>query len=573
MNQRTIHTMQTIQTIRPVWHRRIQLLGVLAIILMAVLGYRLFQKQVLEYANFLVLAENQYIVKQDVPATRGNIYFSDTFPAATNQRMYQVVVVPRYIKDKETAASALASLLNQTEEDIFNAINSDKYYIPPLKHRLTEEEGQKIADLKIKGVTVVPESMRVYPEGQLASQVLGFVDASGDGHYGLEGYYNDQLKGIGGQVYGEKDTHGNILDANSSINVRNGSDFTLTLNREVQYQVEQILTSSVEKYQADAGSIIVCDTKTGAILAMANSPTYNNNDFNKVTDQALFNNAAVTSNWEPGSVFKPLVMAAAINENKVQPDTENVFPSSVTVNGYEIHTSTRKAYGRETMTQVLENSDNVAMVWVSELLGKESMSKYLKDFGFGRKTGIELDNESPGDLADVKKWSDVQRANISFGQGIATTPLQILMATAAIANDGKLMQSYIVSKSTDFTGKENVTQPKVVTQVVTADTAKKVNDMMVSVVVNGHGKKAQIEGYKIAGKTGTAQVPKPGGGYYEDRHIGSFAGFLPANDPKFAIIVKLDNPKNVDWAESSAAPTFGEVAKFLLNYMSIPPTS
>lgn len=555
----------------PVWYRRIQFLGGLAIVLMAILGYRLFQKQVLEHANYLALADNQYMVKQDVPATRGNIYFSDTFPAATNRRLYQILVVPRYIKDKEVAARELASLLDQKEEDIFSTINNDKYYIPPLKNKLTEEQGQQIADLKIKGVTVMPESVRVYPEGQLASQVLGFVDAAGDGHYGLEGYYNDQLKGIGGQVYGEKDTQGNILDAISQTNVRDGSDFTLTLNREVQYQVEQILASSVEKYQADAGSIIACDIKTGAILAMANFPTYNTNDFNKVTDQALFNNAAVTSNWEPGSVFKPLVMAAGINENKVQPDTENVFPSFVTVNGYEIHTSTRKAYGRETMTQVLENSDNVAMVWVSELLGKESMSKYLKDFGFGRKSGIELANESPGELADVKKWSDVQRANISFGQGIATTPLQILMATAAIANGGKLMQPYIVSKSTDFTGKESVTQPKVVTSVVTADTAKKVNDMMVSVVVNGHGKKAQVEGYQIAGKTGTAQVPKPGGGYYEDRHVGSFAGFLPANDPKFAIIVKLDNPKNVDWAESSAAPTFGEVAKFLLNYMSIPP--
>jgi stage V sporulation protein D (sporulation-specific penicillin-binding protein) len=563
MNQQTIH--------HPVWHRRIQFLGALAIVLMAILGYRLFCKQILEYANFLVLAENQYMVKQDVPATRGNIYFSDTFPAATNQRKYQVLAVPRYIKDKEVAAEIIAPLLGQNEADIFSLINNDKYYIPPLKHRLSEEEGQKIADLKIKGVTVMPESVRIYPEGQLASQILGFVDAAGDGHYGLEGYYNNQLKGIGGKIYGEKDTKGNILDASSEVNVRNGSNFTLTLNREVQYQVEQILSSSVEKYQADSGSIIVTDPKTGAILAMANYPSYNGNDFNKVTDQALFNNAATTSNWEPGSIFKPLIMAAAINENKVQPETEEVFPSFVMVNGYKINTSTLKAYGRETMTQVLENSDNVAMVWISELLGKDSMSKYLKDFGFGRKSGIELAGESPGDLADVKKWSDVQRANISFGQGIATTPLQVLVATAAVANDGKLMQPYIVSKSVDFSGKENIIQPKEITQVITIETAKKVTDMMVSVVENGHGKKAQVEGYKVAGKTGTAQVPKPGGGYYEDRHVGSFAGFAPADDPKFAIIVKLDNPKNVDWAESSAAPTFGEVAKFLLNYMSIPP--
>lgn len=555
---------------RPVWQRRIQVLGGLAILLMAILGYRLFQKQILEYANFLVMAENQYMIKQDVPAVRGDIYFADTFPAATNQRMYQVLVVPRYVKDKEVASKELASLLGQKEEEIFEAINNDKYYIPPLKHRLTEEEGQKIADLKLKGVTVMPESIRVYPEGQLASQVLGFVDAAGDGHYGIEGYYNDQLKGIGGQVYGEKDTRGNVLDVNSQVKVRDGSDFTLTINREVQYQVEQILQSSVEKYQADSGSIIVADPKTGAILAMANFPTYNPNEFNKVTDQALFNNTAISSAWEPGSVFKPLVMAAAVNENKVQPDTENVFGSFVTVNGYEIHTSTNEAYGKETMTEVLENSDNVAMVWISELLGKETLYKYLQDYGFGRKSEIELDNESAGEMSDAKKWSDVQRANISFGQGITATPLQVLMATAAIANSGKLMQPHIISKSVDFSGKENVTQPKEITQVITTDTAKKTTDMMVSVVVNGHGKKAKVEGYSVAGKTGTAQIPKPGGGYYEDRHVGSFAGFAPAGDPKFAMIVKLDNPKNVDWAESSAAPTFGEVAKFLLNYLNVP---
>lgn len=556
------------------FNKRIQVLGVIFILVTLLLGYRLFQKQILEHANYLVLAENQYMIKQDTSAVRGKIFFSDLYPVATNSRTYQILAVPNQIKDKNETAAKLASVLDITEADIFKQINNDKYYIPPLKKKMSEEDGKKVADLKLKGVVVMPENVRTYPEGQLASQVLGFVDASGDGRYGIEGYYNNELKGVGGTVYGEKTASGEIYDINSNIAPRNGTDFILTINRDIQYKVEQILKDSVEKYEADSGTVVITKPQTGEILAMANFPTYDPNTYNKVSQdqQNVFNNAAISSAWEPGSVFKPLVMSMAINDTKVEPDTENVFGNSVTVNSYEIHTSTNQAYGRETMTQVLENSDNVAMVWVSELLGKDTMYKYLKDFGFGRKTGIELDTESPGALDEAKKWSEAKRATISFGQGITMTPLQVLNATAAIANKGKLMQPYIIAKTVDYSGKEEIRQSKEITKVISEETAKKVTDMMISVVVNGHGKKAAVEGYKVAGKTGTAQVPKPGGGYFDERHIGSFIGFAPADDPKFAILVRLDNPKNVDWAESSAAPTFGEIAKWLLDYMNVPKT-
>jgi cell division protein FtsI/penicillin-binding protein 2 len=556
------------------WRKRIQILTVISLLLVLALGYRLFQKQILEHGNYLVLADQQYMIKEDVPANRGKIYFSDMYPAATNNRLYQVLVTPIQVQDKQDAADKLAGILGLSSSDIFNDINNDKYYIPPLKNHLSEADGQKIADLKLQGVLVAPESVRVYPEGQLASQVLGFVDASGDGHYGIEGYYNDQLKGIGGEIYGQKDTQGQIFDVNSQINARNGSDYVLTLDHEIQFKAEEILQDAVTKYQADSGSLIVMDPKTGAVLAMANAPTYDPNNFNKVpTDQQqVFNDAAVSDTWEPGSVFKPLIMAAAINDGKVTPDTENVFGESVTVNGYKIETALKKAYGKENMAQVLQNSDNVAMVWVANLLGKDTMYKYLQDFGFGNKSGIELDNEAAGKLDNVKTWSDAELATISFGQGITATPLQVLAATSAIANQGKLMQSYIVDKTIDYSGKEDVTQPKVVGQVITADTAQKVTDMMVSVVESSEGNKAAVPGYKIAGKTGTAQVAQPGGGYYTDRHVGSFVGFAPADDPKFAILVKLDNPKNVDWAESSAAPTFSEMAAWLFNYYGIAPT-
>jgi len=557
-----------------IWNKRLSVAAAFIIILGSILCFRLFQKQVLEHNAYSVLAENQYMVKEAIPAQRGNIYASDMFPLATNVQYYQILVVPRNIKNPDEVASKLSPLLLMDKDEIFDQINNNKVYLPPLKHGLTEQEGDKIASLKISGVTILPESSRIYPENELAAHILGFVNKEGDGQYGIEGYYNEELKGYGGELSAEQDIKGRLFSVGEKIEPKNGSDYVLTIDHTVQYQAEQILQSSVKKYNADSGSIVIADPKTGAILAMAGSQTYDPNKYNEVSkeDQDVFNNPVITNAWEPGSIFKPLIMAAAINENKVQPDTTQVFGSSVKVDSYEIHTSTNQAYGKETMTQVLENSDNVAMVWVSQQLGKETEYQYMKSFGFGRKTGIEMATEAEGKVDDVKKWSDTQAATISFGQGITVTPIQLTAAIGSIANGGSLMKPYIVSEVRDANGQVDKRQAQEVKQVLSQDTARKVKDMMVSVVVNGHGKKAAVAGYKVAGKTGTAQVPKPGGGYYEDRHIGSFVGFAPADDPKFVMLVRLDQPKNVDWAESSAAPTFGEMTKWLLQYYRVAPT-
>ncbi len=553
--------------------KRIRILLGFFVVCTAVLGWRLFDKQVTMHVAYAAQAQNQYSIKKSVPAERGKIYSSDSMLLAANSRLYDLMVIPNYIKstDQMNVAQTLAPYVGQSASDIFNLINNDKYYIPPLKRKMTEQEGHKIADLKLKGVSVIAESVRSYPQGQLASQVLGFVDTSGNGKYGLEGYFNDDLKGVGGQIFGSGDTQGRMFDVNSQVEAQNGADLYLTIDSNIQYQAEQVLYEAVQKYQSDNGSIIICDPNTGAILAMANFPTYDPNDYNKVDDQSVFNNIAVNNAWEPGSVFKPLIMAAAIDQGKVQPDTKNTFAESVKVDRYTIETSTKKAYGEETMTQVLENSDNVAMVWISGLLGRDSMYQYIKNFGFGRKAGIELDTEAAGNVANVKNWSNSQTATMAFGQGVTATPLQVLMATVAMANGGKLLQPYIVSKIVRPDGKIDQTQPKVITQVVRQDTAQKVDQMMVAVVDNGHGRPARVTGYSIAGKTGTAQVPKPGSGYYEDRFNGSFVGFAPAQNPKFAMIIRMDNPKAVAWAEDSAAPAFGEMSKWLFNYMGIAP--
>ncbi|KKQ18866.1 MAG: Peptidoglycan glycosyltransferase [Berkelbacteria bacterium GW2011_GWA1_36_9] len=556
------------------WVSRLNIVVIFIVILASCLLFRLFQKQVLEHETYLAQAEGQYIVKKALIAERGKIYTSDMFPVATNRQYYQALAVPRNIKNPDETAVQLATILGMGKNEIFSLINNDKSYVPPLKHGLTEEEGDKIANLKIRGVIVLPESKRFYPEGELGSQVLGFTNNLGEGQYGIEGYFNEQLKGFGGEISAEKDTKGRFFSIGEKVDAKNGSDYVLTLDHSIQYEAEQVLQEAIKTYQADSGFIGVMDPKTGAVLAMAGSPSYDPNKYNEVPQdqQDVFNNIGITGAYEPGSVFKPLIMAAAINEGKVQPDTEEVFSNQVTVDSYEIHTSTDEAYGKETMKQVLENSDNVAMVWISELMGKDLEYKYVKDFGFGRKSGIELDIEATGSVLDVKKWSNTQRATISFGQGISMTPIQLMTAYSALANGGKLMKPYIVGEIRSPDGRIDKTQSQEIKRVINTDTADKLKDMLVGVVDFGHGKKAGVSGYKVAGKTGTAQIPKPSGGYYDDRHIGSFAGFAPAKDPKFVMLVRLDQPKNVKWAEESAAPTFGTMAKWLLDYYRIPPS-
>lgn len=557
------------------WRSRLNIIIGIFILMAMGLGFRMFQKQILEHSNYLAEAQGQYIVKKDLPAQRGKIFASDMFPMATNRQYFQVLAVPKNIKNPDETAGKLAPILGMEKNEIFNLINNNRSYVPPLKHGLTEEEGDKIASQKINGVVVLPESKRFYPESELASQILGFVNASGDGQYGVEGYFNEQLKGYGGEISAEKDTKGRLFSIGEKVEPKDGADYILTLDHNIQFKAEEIIQEAVKTYQADSGFIGIMDPKSGAVLAMASTPSFDPNKFNEISqeNQEVFNNPGITAAWEPGSVFKPLIMAAAINEGKVQPETEGTFSNRVTVDSYEIHTSTDEAYGKETMTQVLENSDNVAMVWVSEQLGKDLEYQYVKDYGFGRKSGIEMNTESTGSVLDVKQWSNTQRATIAFGQGIAVTPVQLMTAFSTIANGGKLFKPYIVSEVHTAEGHIDRTQAQEIKRVINDNTANKLKDMLISVVVNGHGKKAAVPGYEIAGKTGTAQVPKPGGdGYYTDRHIGSFIGFAPAKDPKFLMLVRLDQPKNVKWAEESAAPTFGQMAKWLLNYFNVSPT-
>ncbi|HEY1074503.1 MAG TPA: penicillin-binding protein 2 [Patescibacteria group bacterium] len=559
------------------WQKRLSiLLSVGGLILLSFTG-RLYQKTVIEHGQTVEEAESQYAYRKEVEGQRGEIVVAQDdksyFPLATNERRYQVLVVPKNIKDRKQTAEKLASLIGMTEQEVYDKINNDKLYIPPLKKRLTREVADRIAQLRLRGVVLLPELVRVYPEQTLAAQVLGFVNGEGKGNYGIEGALDLTLRGASGYQTGEKDSHGRLINVGDEVKAQDGSTVVLSIDREIQHYAEQALADAIKEYQADSGSVVIMNPKTGGIVALANAPTYNPNEFNKVaSDQsAVYQNPSLSSVWEPGSIMKPIVMALAVDKGLVEPETQETFAASVKVLNHTIWTAEKKAFGLETMTQVLENSDNVGMVWIANKLGNNGEYDGLKQFGIGTAPDMNLSNVVGGFMPGLKNWNDLTRATISFGQGVSTTPLQMAIAYSALANKGVMMQPYLVEKVIDEKGVLTETQPKELGRVVSETTSEKLGRMLEAVVVNGHGKHAAVPGYRVGGKTGTAQVVKPEGGYYDDRHIGSFAGYFPLTDPQFVMVVKIDNPKATKFAESSAAPTFGRIANWILSYKQILP--
>lgn len=558
---------------------RIKVLTILSLFLFICLFLKLFQKQILQSKAYSELAFQQQTVKKEIIPKRGEVFVKEQgeetlYPLATNITLYAVSVVPKQVKDPKKVAKELALLLSLDEKELFNQINNKKPYLPPLKRKLNEEEAKKIKDLNLEGVYLEEENYRCYPEGERAAHVLGFVDAQGDGKYGVEGFYDKELKGQKGLIFVEKDIKGRYISLLNKNKTQDGLSLVLTLDRTVQYMAESKLKEGVEKFKAESGSILIMDPKTGAILAMASYPFFDPNKYNEVKkeDYGIFTNPVIGEVWEPGSVFKIITMAAGIDSNKITKETKRYFEAKINVDGHDIWTYDKKSQGEQTMTQVLETSNNVGAVFVVGEIGKELFSKYLKNFGFGSLIGIDLEKEVNKSLKPWESWRNVELATMGFGQGIAITPLQLAVATSAISNGGKLVLPHIVAEIINPDGKRETVKPKEIRQVISPSSAEIISEMMVSVVEKGHGKRAGVPGYKVAGKTGTAQIPKKGGGYEENQSIGSFVGFAPAENPRFVMLVKIDRPKTVEWAESSAAPVFGEMAKWLLEYYQVSPT-
>lgn len=596
-----------------------------AIFFAMIIGYRLFSVQIMKHDYYIALATEQHQMVQQLLPKRGELFFQeygndDVYPAAINQKLHFLYAVPKSVKDDKKVADQLITIfymeeylpplerkLNQDEKDdpkvkerrleeekkkreeqkkqelekIKTKLSNKTDLYEPIRHKLNDNQKALIDELHIAGLYFAPEDFRFYPEGQLAAHVLGFVGFDENtrvGRYGVEGYYNEQLEGREGLLKAEKDTEGRWISiGNRTLDKPDdGDNLVLTVDRVVQYQVEKRLKDAVEKFKADSGSVIVMNPKTGAIIAIANEPSFNPNTYSEVDDISVYGNQAIRELYEPGSVFKPINMAAALDAGLVNPDTTYEDTGSVKIDTYTIQNADKKAYGEQTMTQVLEKSLNLGMIFVMNKLGIDKVHEYLVKFGLNDMTGIDLDTEGESNLKDADKTKEIDLATMGFGQGIAVTPLQLISAFSVLANDGKLMKPYIIDKVISPSGDEKITEPEVVREVISPRTAQKISAMLVSVVDKGFGAPAKVKGYRIAGKTGTAQVPnKNKKGYDPNQKIASFAGFAPFEDPQFAVLIKLDNPKAAAgaeiWAATTAAPVFKDIASFLLTYYQIPP--
>ncbi len=543
---------------------------------------RFFQLQVLDYHVYHVLAADQHEIQSALVPTRGTIYVKDRgdgalHPIAKDRDVWQVFAVPKEMKTPQETAHTLADLLHLPEEDLQAklAVSTSSYLM--ISKDVPLDTIAEIRSRHMGGIGIIKGLSRLYPEQGIGGHLLGFV-ATDDknqrvGKYGLEGAYDQMLAGEVGSLIAEKDAAGRRLTIGNwqLKEAKDGSDLVLTIDRTIQYTACQKIQEAVKLYQADNGTVVIMDADTGAILAMCSTPDFDPANYGKIHDLGVLNNPATFYQFEPGSIFKGVTVAAGLDTGKITPSATFFDSGEVTIDGHVIKNSDKQGHGVQTMTQLLEKSLNIGAIYVEQLIGRDAFRDYVNRFGFGEKTGVDIMSETRGDISSLDRQGKVFAATASYGQGITISPMQIVAAYAALGNGGKLLRPYLVQEIRHADGKIENTKPQVVRQVISSRSSRLVSAMLVSVVERGHGKRAAVPGYYVAGKTGTAQIPNPNGGYFKDATIGSFAGFAPADHPRFAMIVKLDHPRTVQFAESSAAPVFGDLAKFLLDYFQIPP--
>lgn len=567
---------------QPLGERRLRVLLVFFLLAITAVVVRLFVLQVLSHSFYLALAEKQQGLIAQFDPQRGSIYLRDDkapdglFPVATNRPLATIYANPKEVTDPAGEARAIAPLLGLEEADLRESLSKSNDPYEVLKRRASDSEADAVRALALPGIHFDTESYRFYPEAEDLSQVTGFIaeSAAGNGRigrYGLERFWQEQLAGTAGYLEASQDPLGRLMGSveRSFRPAEDGADLVLTVDRAVQHVVCDKLRAAVTKHRAEGGSAVVLDPQTGAVIALCSDPSYDANDFSATADIYRFNNPAIFTAYEPGSVFKPFTMAAALDAGKITPDTTYFDDGTVTLGVNTIRNSDGKGNGLVNLTTILEKSLNTGTVFVQRTMGRELFRDYVRAFGFGAPTGLDTAGESAGDTANLDKHGEIYAATAAFGQGITATPLQMAVGYAALANGGRLMRPYLVS---EVRRGDSVirTEPIFIRQVVSRRAAALVSGMLVNVVENGHGKRAAVPGYWVAGKTGTAQIAGVGG-YSADDFIGSFVGFAPANDPKFVMAVKIIKPQDVEWAESSAAPLFGDIASYLLKYYQVPP--
>ena len=563
---------------------RLRLLSIFIYIGFLLIIVRLFYWQVIQ-ASFLsskvrLQHESGYVLS----APRGDILTSDGSYLVASLDSWLVYASLDQIKDDPRKISQkLAPLTIEKVNDKEELINEEgriesllskkgTVWIP-IKHRVANEVKKNIESLNLEGIGFEPEETRFYPEASSAAHLLGFVgkDTIGDdqGYFGLEGYYDLALSGKPGFLEREEDVKGSPISIGGSkeISAIGGIDLVTRIDKTIQLIVDQKLREGIGRYGATAGSVIVMDPANGGILAMSSFPTYEPSRYWDYGNE-YFLNPVISSSFEPGSVFKIAVMASALDAGVVKPETIcDMCNGPLKIDKYFIETWNNKYHPDSSMTDVIVNSDNVGMAFVAQKLGKDKLFQYLKKFGIGETTGIDLQGESTPPLRDRENWSDVDLVTAGFGQGVAVTPIQMIRVAAIIANKGMNVKPYVVDKIISGAKEKGVDIGRE-ERVISQSAASKTTAMMVEAAAKGESKWAYIKGFKIAGKTGTAQIPIQGH-YDTENTIASFVGFAPYDNPKFVMLITLNKPKSSPWASETAAPLWYSIARELFLYLGI----
>jgi cell division protein FtsI/penicillin-binding protein 2 len=512
------------------------------------------------------LRDAGYTRTLELAADRGVIYDRNGEPLAVNTLDYMIGISPNLVSEPQRTAQLLASALGLNELEIYEKVRSDDPWVQ-LAPRISAAVRQQVTALDLAGVTLTPIPRRSYPQGPLAAQIIGFVGGDLVGYYGVEGYYQDQLAG---QVR-ERSISRIPFDLPETTQVGHGSDVVLTIDRDVQYLAENELLRAIQESGATGGTIIVMNPRNGEVLALANYPNFDPNAYFNITDETVLRNPAVNTIYEPGSVMKVITVAAALDRQAIAPDFSYVDNGVLNVAGISVYNWDRRAYGAVDVTRVLVDSLNIGAATVALEMGRQPFYEEFNEFGFGRITGVDLEGEESGlmPVPGDPNWSEANYVTSSFGQGISVTPLQMLTAVCAIANDGLMMQPHVVRQFVS-NGEVIPATPAALGRPISAETAQQVTQMMVAVVESGLDNPARLPGYTIAGKTGTAEIPDPSGGFYQSGvSITTFVGFLPADDPQVAILIKLDRPREY-WASQVVAPVFSRFVERLVILMEIP---
>jgi len=547
-------------------NRRIRLLIGLFALLFAVALVRAGWLQAVRAPELSRLAEGQHRETLALPAERGTIYDRYGVELAIGQQATTVYANPRQIQDPRATATAVGRALGLEPEALLPLLSDRSHGFVYLARKADPAQAAALEELGIVGIGFYPEERRTYPQGPVAAEVLGFAGLDNKGLEGLEGSLDGILTGVDGEKTIVRDPFGRTLEVVDEQLPKEGQDVYLTIDHVLQAQVERILRRTRERWGARSATAVVMDPKTGGILAMAVEPGFDANRFPDVP-QDRRRNRAVTDTYEPGSTFKLVTIAAELERGDVKPTTKFRLPYTIQVADRVVRDAEPRGTETMTVSRILSHSSNIGVITLALRLGKERLSQWMTRFGFGQRTGIDFPGETSGIVLPPEEWSGSTIGNVPIGYGIAVTPLQMIAAYAAIANKGLWVRPHLVDRIED--------QPRVQPQrkrILSRKTAGVVRKMLTGVVKEGTGTLAQVPGYRIAGKTGTAAKVLPqGGGYSTSAYVASFVGFVPARSPRLVIIVTVDEPRGAIWGGVVAAPAFAEIAKFGLQYLEVPP--